>query len=91
MTSTSLSFLELNCPTDVIQGDKDRLIDPHRNKASDWSDLIIMIWTKMNWYCYVEMVKDIQVIWEMVANMEIGFILKIVIFNEWNKWLAKIL
>ena len=31
------------------------------------------------------MVKDIQVIWEMVANMEIGFIPKIVIFNEWNK------
>lgn len=43
MTSTSLSFLELNCPTDVIQGDKDRIIDPHGNKASDWSDLIIMI------------------------------------------------
>ena len=31
------------------------------------------------------MVKDIQVIWEIVANMEIGFILKMVIFNEWNK------
>ena len=30
------------------------------------------------------MVKDIQVIWEIVANMEIGFILKMVIFNEWN-------
>ena len=31
------------------------------------------------------MVKDIQVILEMVGNMEIGFIPKIVICNEWNK------
>ena len=35
------------------------------------------------------MVKDIQVIWEMVANMEIGFILKIVILNEWNAGVGK--
>ena len=32
------------------------------------------------------MVKDTQVIWEMV---EIGSILKIVIFNEWNGGVGK--
>ena len=35
------------------------------------------------------MVKDIQVIWEMVANMEIGLILKIVILNELNAGVGK--
>ena len=35
------------------------------------------------------MVKDIQVFWEMVANMEIGLILKIVILNEWNAGVDK--
>ena len=39
MTSTSLSFLELNCPTDVIQGHQDPINDAHGFEASDWSDL----------------------------------------------------